>query len=116
MAVLSAVMEVVTTTLRLRELNKMSYFNIKVNVLVPNLSGPNGNQFSTDGNHLKFVVKESVDLVPGDIIEVPQDNKMPCDLLLLSGSCIMNEAMLTGESIPVIKSCLTNTDNKFNDT
>jgi cation-transporting P-type ATPase 13A2 len=40
---------------------------------------------------------------------------MPCDLLLLSGSAIMNESMLTGESIPVVKNELTHTDKKFDD-
>jgi P-type E1-E2 ATPase len=31
---------------------------------------------------------------------------MPCDAIVLTGSIIINEAMLTGESIPVIKSSL----------
>lgn len=31
---------------------------------------------------------------------------LPCDLVLISGGAIMNEAILTGESIPVIKASL----------
>jgi cation-transporting ATPase 13A3/4/5 len=54
-------------------------------------------------NKLKI---DSLELVPGDIIEVPEDENMPCDAILLNGTCIMNEAMLTGESIPVTKNAL----------
>jgi P-type E1-E2 ATPase len=49
----------------------------------------------------------SKDLVPGDCAIVPENTFMPCDMVLLSGSCIVNESMLTGESVPVIKNGLT---------
>ena len=45
-------------------------------------------------------------LVPGDVLVVPNNCVMPCDMVLLTGSCIVNESMLTGESVPVIKNAL----------
>lgn len=51
--------------------------------------------------------------MPGDIIEIEDGQIMPCDIVLLNGSCIMNESTLTGESIPVIKSALTYCSNKY---
>ena len=53
-------------------------------------------------------------MVPGDLIEVPEDSIMPCDLILLNGSSIMNESMLTGESVPVIKMPLPYNNNIYN--
>ena len=55
----------------------------------------------------------SLNLVPGDIIEIPDGQIMPCDVILLNGSCVMNESMLTGESIPIIKSSLPYNSNKY---
>ncbi|XP_037075193.1 probable cation-transporting ATPase 13A3 isoform X2 [Pollicipes pollicipes] len=43
-------------------------------------------------------------LVPGDVIVVPSHNTtMCCDAVLLAGNAIVNESMLTGESVPVTK-------------
>ncbi|KAJ8921226.1 hypothetical protein NQ315_013698 [Exocentrus adspersus] len=48
-------------------------------------------------------------LVPGDILEIPSHGCiMHCDALLLTGNCILNESMLTGESVPVTKTALPN--------
>ena len=49
---------------------------------------------------------DSSELVPGDVIIVPENTILPCDLILLTGSAIVNEAILTGESIPVVKASL----------
>ncbi|KAM5163817.1 putative cation-transporting ATPase 13A4 [Mantella aurantiaca] len=66
--------------------------------------------------HKNGEVKEvqSQSLVPGDII-VLGGNKLflPCDAILLSGGCTVNEAMLTGESVPVTKTPLPNIDNSI---
>lgn len=48
---------------------------------------------------------DSGDLVPGDVINLmePPLTVFPADLFLLSGDTIVNESMLTGESVPVSK-------------
>ncbi|KAI1437265.1 hypothetical protein GGR50DRAFT_645603 [Xylaria sp. CBS 124048] len=52
-----------------------------------------------------WVSLSSSDLVPGDVYEISDPNltQFPADSIMLSGDCIVNESMLTGESVPVSK-------------
>ena len=92
----------IDTTLEIRNnllnIRKMSRYSIDVN-----LYGKKG-----------IKVVPSVSLVPGDVFELPADKAaIPCDCILLSGSVIVNEAMLTGESTPIIKAHLPLLETRF---
>uniref|UniRef100_A0A8C4KE63 Cation-transporting ATPase n=1 Tax=Dromaius novaehollandiae TaxID=8790 RepID=A0A8C4KE63_DRONO len=55
---------------------------------------------------------ESHLLVPGDMLVLKAGRALlPCDAILISGQCIVNESMLTGESMPVTKTHLPQADN-----
>jgi len=94
-----AVYETVKTT---NKLHKMSYYEIPVVAY----------RKREDGSVIKLTLKSS-ELVPGDVFEVPEGVFVPCDAILLNGTCIMNESMLTGESIPVVKNSIPNTEAKY---
>ncbi|RAL49033.1 hypothetical protein DM860_001353 [Cuscuta australis] len=55
----------------------------------------------------KWVKLSGTDLLPGDLVSIGrsvgqtgEDKNVPADMLLLAGSAIVNEAILTGESTP----------------
>jgi cation-transporting ATPase 13A2 len=52
-------------------------------------------------------------IVPGDIIELRENETAPCDCILLEGFCTVNESDLTGESNVVIKMPLPNDNTVF---
>ncbi|KAK4701843.1 hypothetical protein P7C70_g4386, partial [Phenoliferia sp. Uapishka_3] len=53
----------------------------------------------------EWVTGDSADLVPGDLVDLSEASMhtFPADFVLLSGDAIVNESMLTGESVPVSK-------------
>lgn len=56
----------------------------------------------------------STELVPGDVLELPRHRPpfvMECDAVLISGSAVVDESMLTGESVPVPKVALVESPN-----
>ncbi|EGZ08658.1 hypothetical protein PHYSODRAFT_318641 [Phytophthora sojae] len=46
---------------------------------------------------------ESSLLVPGDLVQVYENWVVPCDMVIVKGSTVCDESMLTGESMPVQK-------------
>jgi len=91
----------IVTTLRetrssLINLSKVARFDVPVTVLR-----------REDDLNAAPRVKEvmSSDLTPGDIIGIIP-GIVPCDVAIMQGGAVVNEAMLTGESTPVIKTCV----------
>lgn len=57
--------------------------------------------------HGRWVKLSGTELLPGDVVSVGrsagqngEDKSVPADMLLLAGTAIVNEAILTGESTP----------------
>jgi cation-transporting ATPase 13A3/4/5 len=105
MTIFDLLEETITNQLNLKSIREMARYSIPVNIYKKTI----------DGN-VEIFEEQSSNLTPGDIFELPEDGMaMPCDCILLSGSVIINEAMLTGESTPIIKSHLPNIKQSFDE-
>lgn len=100
-SVISITASLVQTTKNMKNVRAMADYSCSVKVM-------------RNGDESILVELNSKELVPGDVIEIPENCTMPCDVVLLTGTCIVNEAMLTGESVPVIKNCLPYTSDIYN--
>lgn len=56
------------------------------------------------------------ELVIGDVVLIKSKDVLSCDMLLLKGSCLVSEAVLTGESEPILKSGVLNDDQQIDAT
>ena len=98
-------------------INKISFIN-KYN-----------NEFTLDGNCNKVKVKRKyllknenqlyyelniIELLPGDIILLKNNDYVPCDCIILNGECIVNESDLTGSLNIYKKIALKNNSEYFN--
>lgn len=64
-----------------------------------------------DGEKIKIAGR---DVVPGDIIVLNEGDRVPADGVLISGTHLnIDESMLTGESLPVLKSELSDSHSKI---
>ena len=105
LTVISLIVSVHGTYKNLKQLQKISRYSCPVKVLRKN----------ENNEYLNGIELSSTELVPGDLFEIPEDGlALPCDAILIEGSVIVNESMLTGESTPVIKVRMPSTENLFN--
>ncbi|XP_018422472.1 PREDICTED: probable cation-transporting ATPase 13A4 [Nanorana parkeri] len=92
-------------TLSIVELRKLS---TKLHNLVKAHNNMKCTVYERNGDYSQV---ESRHLVPGDVIVLTGKNFfMSCDAILINGTCVVNEGMLTGESIPVTKTQLPHLD------
>ncbi|KAJ1948190.1 hypothetical protein FBU59_001709, partial [Linderina macrospora] len=96
-SVVSIAVTLISTKRTVRKIKQMAAYSCPVRVL----------------RDRKWEVIDSVGLVPGDIFDMSDEgiSVLPCEAIMLEGDCIVNESMLTGESVPESKSPLDSNSN-----
>ena len=105
--IISTVINVYEEKRLFQRIKEISIYTCKVNVY----------RKKTEDETVTPIKIDSSDLVPGDLYEIPEDGKyLPCDTVLINGSVIVNESLLTGDSTPIIKNGMNQSDNIFDTT
>nr|AGE95501.1 cation transporting atpase [Encephalitozoon cuniculi] len=86
-----------------RHFRRMSHSNVDVEILYDSRM----NAKKGEG-----AMGSSENLFPGDVVKISSSIHVPCDLLLVKGSCAVNEAMLSGESVPLTKEDISERDGE----
>ncbi|KAG8223415.1 hypothetical protein J437_LFUL003688 [Ladona fulva] len=108
MLIAGAGSSIIQTRRNQMQLRKTIYFS-EIATVIRKEDGPERREICVD------VLASS--LVPGDLIAIPPNGCiLPCDAVLLTGNVIVNECMLTGESVPVTKIPIHNDDRKFDES
>ena len=103
LTIISLIICVYDTYTNLKQIQSMARYSCDVNIFRKN-----------DNNEIETKYDSSTQLVPGDLFEIPEDGlALPCDCILVSGSVIINESMLTGESTPVVKNHMPSVNVDF---
>ena len=103
LTLISLIISLRETYSNLKKIEKLSKYSCPVNIYRKN----------SLGETIIYTIS-SLELVPGDLFEVPDEGvTLPCDSILVRGSVVINESMLTGESTPIIKSCLENSEEIY---
>ena len=66
-----------------------------------------------ENGEILFISEHNNRAVPGDCIKVTPGMMAPCDILITSGECLVNESVLTGESVPIYKTEIPATKHLF---
>ncbi|KAI9096937.1 hypothetical protein DFS34DRAFT_128468 [Phlyctochytrium arcticum] len=95
-SVFSTIVSLMETRATMRRLRELSRFVCEVRVFRKGV----------------WRIMRSDEIIPGDVFEVnpAMSSVFPCDGVLLDGDCIVNESMLTGESVPVSKTPLSDVE------
>ncbi|KAI9226977.1 MAG: P-type ATPase P5 type [Piptocephalis tieghemiana] len=106
-SIISVITALIETRRNMAKMRDMARFTCDVLVR----RGGSGSA-SGDGT---WIPLDSDHLVPGDLLDISALQTFPCDAILIDGDCIVNESMLTGESVPVSKTPITDSTLKYLD-
>ena len=93
---------------RINKIKKLTEYKGKVTVRRPSYK----NNFSSGISPIKKYTLEDVEiseLIPGDVIKIQNNTTLYFDGIIIKGSCLVDESLLTGETLPVSKISLTKT-------